>query len=104
MFTFETSGTLLSGKRAVIVAAVALLACVEAAPAADGPHLGQPISPADVAAWDISVGPDGVGLPPGSGTAVQGARVYAEKCSGCHGDNGRNPVAGGAGPDRKSVV
>jgi cytochrome c len=88
MFTFETSGTLLSSKRAVIVAAVALLACVGAAPAADGPHLGQPISAADAAAWDISIGPDGVGLPPGSGTPADGAVVYAQKCAACHGDKG----------------
>jgi len=113
MFTFETSasGTLRSGKRAVIVAAVALLACVGAAPAADGPHLGQPISPADAAAWDISVGPDGVGLPPGSGTPAQGAVVYAQKCAACHGDKGEGKtnarlVGGeitGPGPAVKTV-
>jgi cytochrome c len=89
MFTFETSacGTLLCGKHAV-AAAVALLAFASAAQAAAGPHLGQPISPADAAAWDISVGPDGVGLPPGSGTPAQGAVVYAQKCAACHGDKG----------------
>ena len=42
--------------------------------------------------------PDGTGLPAGSGTPAQGARLYAEKCSSCHGDNGRNPVAAGAAP------
>ena len=47
---------------------------------ADGPNLGTPIDPADVAAWDISVMPDGSGLPAGSGTPVQGKRIYAEKC------------------------
>jgi cytochrome c len=56
--------------------------------AADAPHFGQPISPADAAAWDISIGPDGVGLPPGSGTPAQGAVVYAQKCAVCHGDKG----------------
>jgi len=59
-----------------------------AAAAADAPHFGQPISAADMAAWDISIGPDGVGLPPGSGTPAQGAVVYAEKCAACHGDKG----------------
>ena len=90
MFTFDisASGTRLFGSRAVIVAALALLACAGAAPAADGPHLGQPISPGDAAAWDISIGPDGVGLPPGSGTPAQGAVVYAQKCAACHGDKG----------------
>ena len=31
---------------------------------ADAPRFGQPISPADLAAWDISIAPNGVGLPP----------------------------------------
>ena len=69
-----------------IVVAFALQA--GAAVAADAPHFGQPISPAEAAAWDISVGPDGAGLPPGSGTPAQGAVVYAEKCAACHGDKG----------------
>ena len=47
---------------------------------ADGPNLGTPIDPADVAAWDISVMPDGAGLPARSGTPAQGERIYAEKC------------------------
>src|SRR5437899_8058669 len=68
--------------------AVALALHAGAAAAADAPHFGQPLSPADAAAWDISVGPDGVGLPPGSGTPAQGAVVYAQKCAACHGDKG----------------
>jgi cytochrome c len=54
----------------------------------NAPHFGQPISPADAAAWDISIGPDGIGLPPGSGTPAQGAVFYAQKCAVCHGDKG----------------
>ena len=38
-----------------------------------GAGLGQAASEAEVVAWDISIGPDGVGLPPGSGTAKDGA-------------------------------
>src|SRR6266568_2256834 len=34
---------------------------------AEGPNLGRPIDPADIAPWDISVLPDGTGLPPGGG-------------------------------------
>lgn len=55
---------------------------------ADGPNLGKPIKPADIAAWDISIQPDGAGLPPGSGTSAKGAIIYAEKCAQCHGENG----------------
>jgi S-disulfanyl-L-cysteine oxidoreductase SoxD len=83
MSTFETSGL---GAR--IAMAVALAFVAGAAAAADVPHLGQPISPADAAAWDISIGPDGVGLPSGSGTPAQGAVIFAEKCAACHGDKG----------------
>jgi cytochrome c len=75
---------------AVVVVALAFHA--GAAIAADAPHFGQPISPADDAAWDISIGPDGVGLPPGSGTPAQGAVVYAQKCAVCHGDKGEGKI------------
>ncbi len=73
---------------ACVAIAVALALHADPAAAADAPHFGQPISPADAAAGDISVGPDGAGLPPGSGTPAQGAVIYAEKCAACHGDKG----------------
>ena len=38
-------------------------------PAPKGPGLGVPATPAQVDAADVSIGPDGAGLPPGSGTA-----------------------------------
>jgi S-disulfanyl-L-cysteine oxidoreductase SoxD len=69
--------------------------------AADGPRLGQPISPSDLAPWDISVGADGVGLPPGRGTAAQGEAVYVSKCQACHGEKGagrpNDALVGGQG-------
>src|ERR1700751_328579 len=72
------------------------------ASAADGPHFGQPISPADLAPWGISIGPDGVGLPAGSGTPAQGAQGYADHgCPACHGDKGSGGPGGplvGGGP------
>ena len=57
------------------------------------PGLGHPISEADVAAWDISILPDGTGLPAGSGTSEQGAKVFAAKCAVCHGENGKGGSA-----------
>ena len=53
--------------------------------AAETPNLGQSITEADLALWDISVGPDGVGLPQGTGTPAQGKAVYEQKCELCHG-------------------
>ena len=51
--------------------------------------IGRPATPAEIAAWDIDVGPDGAGLPPGSGTAGDGAPIYAARCAGCHGKTGK---------------
>jgi S-disulfanyl-L-cysteine oxidoreductase SoxD len=68
---------------------------------AQSPRLGQPIAPDDIAPWDISVGPDGVGLPPGRGTATQGEAIYVAKCQACHGQKGagkpNDPLVGGMG-------
>ena len=68
--------------------AVALTLFAGAALAQEKPGLGKPVSEADLALWDISVGPDGKNLPPGSGTAAQGATIFAEKCEACHGKGG----------------
>ena len=81
---------------AVVVAAGFSLAAAQA----DSPKLGQPITEADIAPWDVTVFPSGAGLPPGSGTAMQGAKVFAEKCAVCHGEAAkggpihRNPMFG----------
>ena len=56
--------------------------------AMESPNLGREATPAQIAAWDISVGPDGVGLPPGKGTPATGAIVYEQKCQTCHGAKG----------------
>ena len=64
-------------------------------------NLGTPISEAEIAPWDISILPDGTGLPPGSGMPSEGARIFAAKCSVCHGENGKGGLAAaiaGGGP------
>ena len=66
----------------------AMLVAMTTVASAQSPQFGQPIAPADVAPWDISIGPDGKDLPPGSGTAKQGEAVYAAKCQACHGEKG----------------
>jgi cytochrome c len=72
----------------IILAAVALGSSAVLAQDAS-PKLGTPVSPAEIAAWDISIMPDGSGLPPGSGTAAQGAPIFAAKCAVCHGEAGK---------------
>jgi hypothetical protein len=61
--------------------------------------LGHVATPAEIAAWDIDVRPDGKGLPVGSGTVMQGEPLYEERCASCHGDfgegSGRYPVIAG---------
>jgi S-disulfanyl-L-cysteine oxidoreductase SoxD len=72
---------------AAIAAAMTLMLAAPAV-AADAPAFGQPIAPADLSSWDISIGPDGAGLPPGRGTAAQGEAVFMAKCQACHGEKG----------------
>ncbi|MHA6688146.1 c-type cytochrome [Mesorhizobium sp. A556] len=79
---------------------------VVATPAGEGAgltyHLGRVATAGEIAAWDIDVRPDGVGLPEGHGTVTQGEKLFDENCSSCHGDFGeavgRWPaLAGGQG-------
>ena len=89
--------------REILAGAVALVLALgtPAALSADRPGLGQPVSENELALWDISIGPDGRGLPPGSGTPAQGAVVYAQKCELCHGKEGQGgPNAALSGPQR----
>jgi cytochrome c len=72
----------------LVIATIVLSASVTVA--AQGPtyRLGTTPSDAEIKARDTAVSPQGRALPPGRGTAVQGAAVYAQKCVACHGPNG----------------
>jgi len=66
--------------------------------------VGRTPSAEEVRAWDISIGPTGEELPPGRGTAKQGAELYKQKgCAVCHGAAGMGGPAPAlkakAGPD-----
>ncbi|MGH9786659.1 MAG: c-type cytochrome [Terriglobia bacterium] len=50
--------------------------------------LGRAATPEEIQGATPIVGPSGVGLPPGSGTAKQGAELYTGKCRLCHGPSG----------------
>src|SRR5438128_2448554 len=65
------------------------------------PNLGRSLTPEEVQKIDITVAPDGTGLPPGSGSVSAGAAVYAQKCQSCHGAQGagkpQDQLTGGVG-------
>jgi S-disulfanyl-L-cysteine oxidoreductase SoxD len=91
-----------TSKSSFLLPAVLLLAC--GASWAQGPtyKLGRTPTEAEVKAWDHAVGPEGKELPAGSGSAVEGAKVFAAKCSFCHGKNAEGifpwpRLAGGVG-------
>jgi S-disulfanyl-L-cysteine oxidoreductase SoxD len=71
----------------VLVAVMALVSLCRIAAPAQTPiyNLGRTPSQEEVRAWDISIGPEGKELPPGSGTAKEGAKIYAQRCAQCHG-------------------
>ena len=50
--------------------------------------LGRPATESEIAAWDIDVRPDFVGLPPGSGDVWAGEEIWLVQCASCHGDFG----------------
>ncbi len=51
--------------------------------------IGRPATPEEIAAWDVDVRPDGVGLPAGRGTPAEGESIYTTRCAACHGKTGR---------------
>jgi mono/diheme cytochrome c family protein len=84
-----------------LVTASASLLVLSSAALAEGPGLGRVATPDEIASWDVSIGPDGAGLPPGRGTPKQGETVFAEKCVACHGEKGagklNDQLVGGRG-------
>jgi cytochrome c len=84
----------------VVLAAALTLSSAQTL-AAESPGIGRVPTQEEIAAWDISIGPDGAGLPTGSGTPKQGETVFAEKCVACHGEKGvgkpNDALVGGRG-------
>jgi S-disulfanyl-L-cysteine oxidoreductase SoxD len=63
--------------------------------------VGRPPTTEEIKAWDITIPPDGQGLPPGSGTAALGKPIFVDRCASCHGETGEDPkyrrLVGGQG-------
>lgn len=50
--------------------------------------LGTEATRAQIASWDTDIGPEGMELPAGKGSARAGAEVYRTQCAACHGASG----------------
>ncbi len=77
--------------RNLLVVGVVLAACTTAS-AQQKPNpddFGRPATPEEIARLDFSINPvTGAELPPGKGTAKEGAPLFASKCAVCHGPTG----------------
>jgi mono/diheme cytochrome c family protein len=51
-------------------------------------NIGRPLMPQEIRLVEITVVPDGRGLPSGSGQVSAGAAVYDKSCLSCHGGQG----------------
>ena len=65
------------------------------------PNLGRALSAEEIAAFDLTILPNGQGLPEGEGSVSTGKAVYLRECMACHGEEGKgglnNRLAGGVG-------
>ncbi len=77
----------------LLVPLTVLAACVAGLAQTPVFNVGRTPSAEEIQAWNISVGPAGKELPPGRGTAKEGAPIYARKCAACHGANGEGGSA-----------
>jgi cytochrome c len=80
------------------VAAILLISTLQAQ---QRPNLGRELTPDDIKKMDITIAPDGTGLPAGSGSVSAGATLFAQKCQVCHGAEGsgkpQDQLTGGVG-------
>ena len=80
--------------------AAAALICLAPIARAEGPDLGEPLAPDEIPFYATYVMPDGRGLPAGTGTATEGAEIYAQQCAQCHGETGtEGPIMPPVGPN-----
>jgi cytochrome c len=79
--------------RLVIAVAIVSATAGLSVAAAEMPTYGVGRAPTteEIKAWDLTIPPDGRGLPPGSGTAAIGKGVFEEKCAPCHGPQADDP-------------
>jgi mono/diheme cytochrome c family protein len=76
----------------LLVAAIILAAPAAALAQSPTYKVGKPLSQEEVRSFDFMIGPGGQALPPGHGTAKEGAVIFAKRCEVCHGQNGQQGV------------
>jgi mono/diheme cytochrome c family protein len=81
---YSRSKRVLAGTFLAVAGAVCAAAMAQA-PSFD--DIGRPATQEDIGILGIASGPSGKDLPPGSGTARDGAPIYLAKCAMCHGAN-----------------
>jgi S-disulfanyl-L-cysteine oxidoreductase SoxD len=55
-------------------------------------NVGTPLGQEEIKSFDFMIGPQGQQLPPGHGTAAEGAVIFANRCAVCHGQNGQGGI------------
>jgi hypothetical protein len=73
----------------VVGAGIGAMALLSVAAFGQQARIGKPAGEDKIKATDITVFPDGRGLPAGSGTAAKGKDIFKEKCAVCHNDQGQ---------------
>jgi cytochrome c len=54
--------------------------------------VGRPPSAEEIRNLGAAIGPDGAGLPEGSGTPAAGKEIFLSACARCHGDKGQGNI------------
>jgi cytochrome c len=88
-----------TGQQTWMTLAIALAGATVALAQMPTYNLGRPPAANELGGAELAVSPKGTELPPGRGTARQGAPIYVAKCQVCHGQEGRggpyNRLVGG---------
>src|SRR5258705_9656548 len=79
--------------RNLLVPTMLLAMCVAAVAQSPSYGVGRPATQEEIQTLDVLVGPAGKELPPGKGTAKEGAKIFAQKCAGCHGATAEGGMA-----------
>jgi S-disulfanyl-L-cysteine oxidoreductase SoxD len=83
----------------VLLVSVALTGTASAQTVPVKSGFGSPVTDQELSKY-FSIPADGRGLPPGSGDATAGAKVYATNCAVCHGEKLEGNPAKGIGGDK----